>query len=208
LLKVQRKRRCFEILAFSIEHFDIRISCLIKEAISLKRSIFTLLLALSVCLGLLFFLPHCGKEKKEPTLPLAPDFTLKTLDGQEVTLFKLKGQVILLDFWATWCGPCRESIPHLIQLYNTYQKDGLAVIGMNVDRGDMDTVRHFVKSMDIPYPIAITSQEVERGYGATGLPTTILIDKEGRIREKIAGYTSAIAKQMTAKVVDLLSEKP
>ena len=79
---------------------------------------------------------------------------------------------------------------------------------MNVDRGDIDTVRHFVKSLDIPYPITITTQEVERGYRVTGLPTTILVDKEGRIREKIAGYTGGIAKQMTAKVVDLLSEKP
>jgi thioredoxin-related protein len=79
---------------------------------------------------------------------------------------------------------------------------------MNVDRGDIHTVRHFVKSMDIPYPIAITPNHVERNYGVTGLPTTILIDKEGRIREKIAGYTSEIAKQMTAKVVDLISEKP
>ncbi len=79
---------------------------------------------------------------------------------------------------------------------------------MNVDRGDMDIVRHFVKSMDIPYPIVITPDHVERNYGVTGLPTTILIDKEGRIREKIPGFTSEIAEQMTAKVVDLTSEKP
>ena len=163
---------------------------------------------LSLCVVGIFLLPHCGKERKEPTLALVPDFTLQTLDGQEITLSKLKGKVILLDFWATWCGPCRESIPHLIQLYKTYQKSGLEVIGMNVDRGDMEIVRHFVKSMDIPYPIVITPDHVERNYGVTGLPTTILIDKEGKIREKIVGFTSEIAKQMTAKVVDLTSEKP
>ncbi len=174
----------------------------------MKRYSFRWFIILSLCLGGIFILPHCGKEKEESTLPLAPDFTLQTLDGQEFTLSKLKGKVILLDFWATWCAPCRESIPHLIQLYKTYQKDGLEVIGMNVDRGDMDIVRHFVKSMDIPYPIVITPDHVERNYGVTGLPTTILIDKEGRIREKIAGFTSEIAKQMTAKVVDLTSEKP
>jgi len=173
----------------------------------MNQSFSTWFLILSLCLGGIFSLPHCSAEKKESTLPLAPDFKLKTLDGQEVTLFKLKGKVILLDFWATWCGPCRESIPHLIQLYKTYHKDGLEVIGMNLDRGDMDTVRHFVKSMDVTYPVAVTSQEVERGYGVTGLPTTILIDKEGRIREKIAGYTNGIAKQMTAKVIDLLSQE-
>ena len=184
--------------------FDINL----HKAVTLKRSFFTSFLILVLCVSSIFFLPHCAKEKEQPTLPLAPDFTLQTLDGQEVTLSKLKGKVILLDFWATWCAPCRESIPHLIQLYKTYQKDGLEVIGMNVDRGDMDIVRHFVKSMDIHYPIVITPDHVERNYGVTGLPTAILIDKEGRIREKIPGFSSGIAKQMTAKVVDLISEKP
>jgi thiol-disulfide isomerase/thioredoxin len=178
------------------------------DIFDMKQSFFRWFVILSLCVGGIFLLSYCGKEKKEPTLPLAPDFTLKTLDGQEVTLSKLKGKVILLDFWATWCGPCRESIPHLVHLYKTYQKNGLEVIGMNMDRGNMNTVRHFVRSMDIPYPIGITPDHVERNYGITGLPVTILIDKEGRIREKIAGYTSEIAKQMTAKVVELISEKP
>lgn len=79
---------------------------------------------------------------------------------------------------------------------------------MNVDRGNMDTVRHFMKSMEIPYPIAVAPENMERSYGVTGLPTTILIDKQGKIREKIVGFTSKIGKQMTAKVVDLISEKP
>ena len=174
----------------------------------MRRSSFTLFLAFNLCLGGISILFHCAPEKKEPTLSLAPDFTLQTLGGQEVNLSKLKGKVVLLDFWATWCAPCRESIPHLIQLYKTYQKEGLEVIGMDMDRGDMDIVRNFVKSMDIPYPIAIASQDVERNYGVTGLPTSFLIDKEGRIREKITGFSSKIAKQLTAKVIDLISEKP
>jgi thiol-disulfide isomerase/thioredoxin len=156
----------------------------------------------------LFFLSGCGKEKEEPTLPSAPNFTLQTLDGQEVTLSKLKGKVILLDFWATWCGPCRESIPHLIQLYKTHQKDGLEVVGMNVEKGEIDTVRRFVKSIDIPYPITLSPDDVQRSYKVSGLPTTIFIDKQGRIREKVVGFTSEIAKQMAAKVLTLLSEKP
>lgn len=174
----------------------------------LKHSFLKLFLFLSLSLVLIFTLPHCGREKKEPTLSLAPNFTLRTLGGQEITLSELKGKVILLDFWATWCGPCRESIPHLIQLYKNYQKDGLVVIGMNVEKGEMDTVRRFVKSLDIPYPITLSPDEVQRDYRVSGLPTTILIDKQGRIREKMVGFTSEIAKQMTAKVVTLLSEKP
>ncbi len=189
----------------SVHHF---VRTLAFDMIDMKQSFSRWVVILSLCLAGVFLLPHCGKEKSEPTLSLAPDFTLQTLDGHEITLSKLKGKFILLDFWATWCAPCRESIPHLIQLYKTYQKDGLEVIGMNTERGDMDTVRHFVKSMDIPYPTAITPGHVERDYGVTGLPTTFLIDKEGRIREKMVGFSSEIAKQLTAKVVELISEKP
>jgi thiol-disulfide isomerase/thioredoxin len=156
-----------------------------------------------LCLGLIFLLPHCAKKEKESVS--APDFTLKTLDGQEITLSKLKGKVILLDFWATWCGPCRESIPHLVHLYKTYQKNGLEVIGMNLDRGDIETVRRFAKSMNIPYPIVSTPEEVSRNFGITGFPTAVFIDKEGKVREKIVGFNSVV---LTAKVVDLTSEKP
>jgi thiol-disulfide isomerase/thioredoxin len=165
------------------------------------------LIILSLCLGLIFLLPRCGKEK-ESSFPLAPDFTLRTLDGRKITLSELRGKVILLDFWATWCSPCRESIPHLIQLYKTYQKKGLEVIGINMDKRDMETVRQFAMSMDIPYPVVIPPDQVERDYEVTGLPTTIFIDKKGRIREKLRGFTSEIAKQMTATALDLLSENP
>jgi thiol-disulfide isomerase/thioredoxin len=165
------------------------------------------LLVLSLCLGGIFLLPQCGKER-EFSFPLAPNFTLRSLEGREVTLSELRGKVVLLDFWATWCSPCRESIPHLIQLYKTYQKKGLEVIGINMDKRDMETVRQFAMSMDIPYPVVITLDQVERDYGVTGLPSTILIDKKGRIRAKIRGFTSEIAKQMTATVQELLAENP
>jgi thiol-disulfide isomerase/thioredoxin len=171
--------------------------------ILLKRSLTRGSVALCLCLGLIFVLPHCAKKEKESVS--TPDFTLKTLEGQEITLSKLKGKVVLLDFWATWCGPCRESIPHLVKLYKTYRENGLEVIGMNVDRGDMDAVRRFVKSMDIPYPIVITPEQVSRDFAVTGLPTTVFIDKEGKVREKIIGFNSAV---VTAKVTDLISPKP
>lgn len=79
---------------------------------------------------------------------------------------------------------------------------------MNMDRGNLDAVRHFVKSMEIPYPVALAPENMEKSYGVSGLPTTILIDKKGRIREKIVGFTNEISKQMTGRVLDLLSEKP
>jgi thiol-disulfide isomerase/thioredoxin len=174
----------------------------------MNRSLLKYLLPFCFCIAWALLLPHCAKEEKIPTFPSAPDFTLKTLDNYEITLSKLRGRVVLLDFWATWCGPCRESIPHLVQLQKSYQQSGLEVVGMNVDKGDVDAVRRFVKSLDIPYPIVIASDELQRHYGITGLPTTILIDKDGKIRQKFLGFTSEISKQMTATVNDLTSEKP
>jgi len=172
----------------------------------MRLSIFRKILVLGLCIAGLFLLAQCGKEKTSPA-GLASDFTLKTLDGQEITLSRLKGKVVLLDFWATWCGPCRESIPHLIQLYKNYRENGLELIGMDVDKGDVETVRKFVKSMDIPYPIIVAPEDVVRSYRVNGIPTTILIDKEGNVRERIAGFSDSIAQELTRKVAELTSEK-
>ncbi len=164
--------------------------------------LFTLLLMAAV----LAFLPQCGRKAKESAS--APGFTLKSLEDREMTLASLKGKVVVLDFWATWCAPCREAIPHLIRLYRDNGDKGLTVIGMNVDKGEGEVVRRFVKSMEIPYPILFASEEVARSYGVTALPTTILIDREGKIREKIVGFNSGIAKQTAEKAKELVSEKP
>lgn len=162
-------------------------------------------LSVMFCLGIaLAFLPHCGKKAKETGS--APDFTLKSLEGQEINLASLKGKVVVLDFWATWCGPCRESIPHLVDLFKNYQAKGLEVIGMSLDKGETEVVRRFSHSMSIPYPIILTPEEVSRKFGVTALPTTFLIDKEGKIQEKMVGFNSKIAKEMTERVRELTSE--
>lgn len=162
---------------------------------------------LGFCLALALIIPHCAPKKEEPGV--APDFALKTLEGQEITLTGLKGKVILLDFWATWCGPCKESVPHLSDLYKNYRDKGFELIGMSTDKeGDIEMVRRFVKSMDIPYPIIMTPDEVVRKYKVTGLPTTILIDRRGKTREKIVGFNSVIGKQIISKVEELIGENP
>jgi cytochrome c biogenesis protein CcmG/thiol:disulfide interchange protein DsbE len=174
----------------------------------MKRSFLTWFLILSISTGAAFLLSRCSSGEKEPSLASAPDFSLKSFDGREITLSQLKGKVVLLDFWATWCGPCKESIPHLIQLYKNYREKGFEVVGMNVDKGDGETVRRFVTSMDIPYPVIIAPEDVVRSYRVTGIPVIFLIDKKGMIRQKVVGFSGAIAKQLDTKVADLTSEKP
>ncbi len=186
--------------------FDIR--TLAFDIPNMKPPLFRCFLVLSICIVWVLFFPHCARDGKSPASGSAPDFTLKTLDGQEITLSKLRGKVVLLDFWATWCAPCRESIPHLIRLQKTYQDKGFEVIGMNVDKGDVETVRRFIRSMEIPYTITVSTEDVTGGYGVTALPTALLIDKSGKIRQKFLGFNSEISRQMTATVTELLSENP
>jgi len=155
----------------------------------------------------LLLLSHCGGERRGAEGE-APEFSLMTLENQEIRLSDLRGQVVLLDFWATWCGPCRESIPHLVALYKNYQSKGLQVIGLSVDKGDGSAVRKFVQSMGIPYPIALAPEEVVKKYGVTSLPTTVLIDKKGTIREKMVGFSSAIANRLNGQIEELLKARP
>src|SRR5215472_1269875 len=106
----------------------------------------------------------------------APDLKAKDLNGQELSLEAYKGKVVLLNFWATWCGPCRAEIPGLIQIQEAY-KDRLQVIGMDVD-DDEEHLRAFVKDQGINYPVALTSVPVRLAYGGiAGLPTLFVINQ-------------------------------
>jgi len=117
----------------------------------------------------------------------APDFQVKDLDGKEFSLDSYKGKVVLLNFWATWCGPCRTEIPGLIELQNKY-KDRLQIIGMMVDDDDEDNVRDVVKTESINYPVAFTTPEVRMAYGGiAALPTVFIIDSDGRVVQKHIG---------------------
>jgi thiol-disulfide isomerase/thioredoxin len=116
----------------------------------------------------------------------APDFQLKDLDGKDLNLAVYKGKVILLNFWATWCGPCRAEIPGLIDLQNKY-KDQLQIIGMDVDDEEVD-VRDTVKTESINYPVALTPGPIRMAYGGiTALPTVFVINQEGRVVQKHVG---------------------
>ena len=118
----------------------------------------------------------------------APDFTLYTLDGEEVKLSDYLGKVVILDFWATWCSPCRKGIPDLISIQNEYNDD-LVVIGISLDQpATQNEMVPFIKNYGINYPIVLGNIEVSAAYGnIQAIPTSFVIDKEGNIINKHIG---------------------
>lgn len=122
--------------------------------------------------------------------PMAPDFTLVDLSGRKLTLSDYRGKVVLLDFWATWCGPCRIEIPGFVELQNRYREQGLVVIGLSKDES-VDPVGEFYREYKMNYPVAMVDEKVDELFGGIlGLPTTFLIGRDGRVYAKHIGATS------------------
>jgi len=136
---------------------------------------------------------------------VAPSFTLRDLNGKQVTLSDFRGKVVLLDFWATWCGPCREAIPHLEALHKKYKDQGLVVIGMN-DETDHDKVREFAREQ-ISYIVLLDADKQFEEYYAnvSGIPAAYYIDREGKIRYHDVGFGRGGEKEMEQKVGELLT---
>ena len=119
---------------------------------------------------------------------LAPEFALKNLKGQTVRLADCKGKVLLINFWATWCAPCRAEMPDLAKLKRAHAKRGLEIIGITYPPTNRQSVRRVAKQLKINYPILFGTGAIADAYGAGEvLPTTIVVDREGKIRARILG---------------------
>ena len=121
----------------------------------------------------------CGPDAKTANL----DFTFKDLDGRDVTLSSFKGKVILLDFWATWCGPCKFEIPGFIELYTKYRSQGFQVLGLAVD-DPVPALKAYAEQMKMNYPVLVGEgrEDILEAYGPMpGLPTTFIISRDGKI---------------------------
>ncbi len=130
-----------------------------------------------------------ARKAESSSKPVAPDFQLASLTGETVQLSDYEGKVVLIDFWATWCAPCRMEVPHLKELYSRYQEDGFEVVGISLDQAGPDVVRRFVAKHEIPYEVVMGNPDVARRYGrVTALPTACLIDRDGRVVKKYVGY--------------------
>ena len=119
---------------------------------------------------------------------VAPEFRLKDIEGRSVSLSDFHGKVVILDFWATWCPPCRREIPDLISLQSQYKEQGLQIVGVALD--EPDKVKEFAQYTGMNYPVLLGNDDVSALYGGiSGIPTTFIIDRNGKIAERFVGFT-------------------
>jgi thiol-disulfide isomerase/thioredoxin len=119
----------------------------------------------------------------------APAFSVRTLEGKPLRLSDLRKRPVIVDFWATWCGPCRASMPHLSAMQTRYGKQGLAVIGLSVDEQGPQRVKAFATKLGVRFTLAMANDEVLDAYGPIrSIPTTFFINREGQIVRRVVGY--------------------
>jgi peroxiredoxin len=140
---------------------------------------------------LFLFAASFAGAKPVPPVP-APAWKLKDVDGNPVTLAQFRGKVVVLDFWATWCPPCRTEIPGYVALQKKYADDGLVVVGVSVDTDGVGPVKKFMKDIGINYVVVMADDAIQDAYGPLqGYPTTFIIDRDGQIRNKKLGREPA-----------------
>jgi len=130
-------------------------------------------------------------DSLDPAGKPAPDFTLASLDGKNMTLSDLRGQAVLLNFWATWCGPCKIEMPWFIELQKEYGPQGLQIVGVAMDDASKEDIQKFVQEMGVNYTILLGKEAVGQEYGGVDvLPTTFFIDRDGKIVSREFGLQS------------------
>jgi peroxiredoxin len=136
----------------------------------------------------------------------APDFTLKDLNGQSVTLSSLRGKnVVFLDFWATWCGPCKAELPHVQNLHNTYKDRGLKILAIDLSEA-AGVVQGFINDNHYSFAVLLdlTGNVTQNQYGVKGIPTMFIIDTQGIVRKVRIGYLPGVEKELEDAIIPLL----
>ena len=176
------------------------------------KVILGVVLAIAFAVGLFFLnrywiTPAATRAaNSDSNFPAAPQFSLVSLAGENINLDAYKGKVVLLDFWATWCGPCRIEIPGFVRLQQKYGTQGLAIIGVSMDDSS-DPVRRFYSDFRMNYPVVMGSDKLGELYGGIlGLPTSFLIGRDGRIYAKHVGLTDESV--FESEIKELLAAPP
>ena len=136
----------------------------------------------------------------------APNFTLKSLDGKNLKLSEMRGDVILINFWASWCGPCRQEMPLLNSLHKKYEPLGFTVLGVNVEE-NTDDARGFLSNFPVDFPVLLDNKnKVSKQYDVVAMPTTVVVDRDGNMRFLHKGYKPGDEKAYRQMVKKLIRE--
>ena len=136
----------------------------------------------------------------------APNFTLKALDGRNLKLSEMRGNVVLINFWASWCGPCREEMPLLNDLHAKYEPLGFTVIGVNVEEQEKNA-RGFLRNFPVDFPILLDNRnQVSKLYEVIAMPTSVVVDRDGNMRYLHRGYKSGDERKYRQVVKKLIRE--
>ena len=139
-------------------------------------------------------------------LATAPDFTLKALDGKNLRLAEQKGDIMLINFWASWCGPCIQEMPALDKLAQKYQALGVQVWGVNVEN-DSAAAKAYLSKVQVSFPILFDlDNSVSKAYRIDAMPTTVILDKDGKVRALHRGYQPGYEKKYENDIKQLLRE--
>ena len=134
----------------------------------------------------------------------APEIQLKDLSGKPVALSSFKGKVVVVDFWASWCGPCKQSMPFLEKLSKTYKDKGLIVLGVNIDN-DAKSAKKFLDEVRVSFTIVSDAdKKVAKAYAPPTMPSSYLVDREGKIRRVHAGFRAGDTKSLEGEIQKLL----
>ena len=136
----------------------------------------------------------------------APDFALKSSTGENLRLSEYRGDVVMINFWATWCGPCRQEMPLLDQLYSRYERVGFSLLGVNID-DDTERAMDMIKELGVSFPVLFDSRkEVSQLYDVDAMPVTVLVDREGTVRHVHKGYKPGYEEMYLDQIRSLLRE--
>jgi len=137
---------------------------------------------------------------------LAPDFTLKSNEGRNLRLSEQRGQVVLVNFWASWCGPCRQEMPHLNKLYDKYKAAGFVMLGVNID-DNIDTATAAAQKWGVRFPVLFDADKaVSKRWDMGSMPATVLVDRDGKVRFLHRGYREGVEATYEQQIRALVKE--
>ncbi|MBX3623587.1 MAG: TlpA family protein disulfide reductase [Rhizobacter sp.] len=158
-------------------------------------------------LGALLLAAATWSSAAVPVGANAPDFTLKTLNGPNMRLQEQRGKVVLVNFWATWCGPCRKEMPHLNRIADKYKSSGLVLLGVNIDE-DVRNAAEVAGKLKVSFPVLLdTDKAVSKMYDLNSMPSTMVIDRSGKVRYVHRGYQDGYEDTYDQQIRELLKER-